>query len=80
MCIFMLLCVFKKKKKKRSGRIYTELLTVIISEKYWRVGMKEEKNRRNKEKNIYFPESLFLYISNVLLCFIDFFLERKRER
>lgn len=52
MCMFMLLCVLKK-KKKRPGRIYTKLLTIKISEECKGVRMTEKKNRRDTKKSLY---------------------------
>lgn len=55
MYIYASMCIKKwKERKGLAGYAYTELLTVIISEECWGVGMKEEKNMRDKEKSIYF--------------------------
>lgn len=51
-CINLFLCVFEKENIKRSGRIYTMLSTVIISDEGMGLG-REEENRRDKEKSLY---------------------------
>lgn len=61
MCMYMLLCLLKKEKKK-PGRIYTKVLTTIISEECKGVRTREKKNRRDTEKSLYIdPDPFFLY-------------------